>query len=146
MHEIGPPTGRHCILELYGCDPDRLNDPEFARTALQEASRRAGTTLLREVIHAFEPEGITALALLAESHVSIHTWPEHGFAAIDFFTCGEQTNPEAACRYLAEVFAPESHTLQTLHRGFPAPPPGAPRRRPAPPTAFAHLEDGDTWW
>ena len=81
-------VGKHCILELYDCDPSRLDDEAFIRTTITSAAKGAGATLLNLITHQFQPQGVTGLALLAESHISIHTWPESGYAAIDVFTCG----------------------------------------------------------
>ena len=109
-------VGVHCILELYDCSPDRLNDRPLIAEALREAAKIAKSTLLGEVNHQFTPHGVTALALLAESHISIHTWPEDGYAAVDVFTCGEHTQPEDACQYLAKVLQAGNHVLLKLPR------------------------------
>ncbi|MDJ0696585.1 adenosylmethionine decarboxylase [Mastigocoleus sp. MO_188.B34] len=111
------PVGSHCILELYECPNHLLNDFEFISQALVEAVKEAKSTLLKEVTHQFEPYGITALALLAESHISVHTWPEIGYVAIDMFTCGEHAQPEKACNYLTKAFQANKHVLLTLPRG-----------------------------
>jgi S-adenosylmethionine decarboxylase len=87
-------VGKHCILELYDCDRSKLDDEAFLRDTITTAARRAGATLLNLITHRFEPQGVTGLALLAESHISIHTWPESGYAAVDVFTCGDHTMPE----------------------------------------------------
>ena len=68
-------VGKHCILELYNCDPAKLDDEAFLRNAITTAAKRAGATLLNLITHRFDPQGVTGLALLAESHISIHTWP-----------------------------------------------------------------------
>ena len=75
---VSDTVGKHCILELYNCDPAKLDDEAFLRTAITSAAKRAGATLLNLITHRFEPQGVTGLALLAESHISIHTWPESG--------------------------------------------------------------------
>ncbi|GAB1542135.1 hypothetical protein NUACC21_48090 [Scytonema sp. NUACC21] len=111
------PVGRHCILELYNCPTHLLNNPVFIKQALEEAAKVAKSTLLSEVTHHFEPYGVTGLALLAESHISIHTWPEHGYIAVDIFTCGEHAEPEKACKYLLQAFQAKNHTLLTIPRG-----------------------------
>ncbi|MFS8741874.1 adenosylmethionine decarboxylase [Synechococcus sp. O70.2] len=108
--------GIHCILELYDCPAHLLDDVSLVQQALREAARRSNSTLLGELYHPFEPQGITALALLGESHISIHTWPEVGYAAVDVFTCGRHTRPEAACEYLIEVFQARRHSLRKLPR------------------------------
>jgi len=111
------PLGQHCILELYGCPPDLLNDVQHVREAIAEASRRGLSTLLELSSHRFYPQGVTAVALLAESHLSIHTWPECGYAAVDIFTCGETADPRRACDYLLEQFAAGRHSMLVLPRG-----------------------------
>ncbi|KYC42137.1 spermidine synthase [Scytonema hofmannii PCC 7110] len=111
------PVGRHCILELYNCPTHLLNNPVFMKQALEEAAKVAKSTLLSELTHHFEPYGVTGLALLAESHISIHTWPEYGYIAVDIFTCGEHAEPEKACKYLVQAFQASNHTLLTLPRG-----------------------------
>ena len=124
MHEDTPvnnTVGTHCVLELYGCAGHLLDDEQFVRRTLRQAAVEARSTLLGEVSHRFEPQGVTALALLAESHISIHTWPEHGYAAIDVFTCGAHTRPEAACRLLARALGARQSHLRRLPRGTGAP-------------------------
>lgn len=113
----GIPVGKHCILELLGCPSDQLNDVAHIEAALREAALVAKSTLLKQVSYQFEPCGVTALALLAESHISVHTWPESGYVAIDVFTCGQHTQPEQACHYLVEAFQSSQHSLTTLNRG-----------------------------
>jgi S-adenosylmethionine decarboxylase len=115
-------VGTHCILEVYGCPAEALNNPERIQQALRDAARVADSTLLDEVCHQFKPHGVTALALLAESHISVHTWPETGYAAVDVFTCGEHTKPEKACVYLVEALQAANYTLQTVQRRPPAMP------------------------
>ena len=109
-------VGKHCILELYGCDQTKLNDEAFMRTIVTSASKVAGATLLNMITHKFEPQGVTGLALLAESHISVHTWPESRYAAIDVFTCGKQTIPEKACQLLAKDFCATKYSLRSFSR------------------------------
>jgi S-adenosylmethionine decarboxylase proenzyme len=92
---------RHLLLELHGCRPEALDDPATVRRLLEEATASAGATLLRTVVHQFSPQGVTGVAVIAESHLSIHTWPEAGYAACDFYTCGD-CDPEPAGAVLAE--------------------------------------------
>ncbi len=108
--------GIHCILELYDCPANLLDDASLVQQALREAARRSNSTFLGELCHPFEPQGITALALLGESHISIHTWPEAGYAAVDVFTCGRHTRPEAACEYLIDVFQAQRYSLRKVPR------------------------------
>lgn len=111
------PVGSHCILELYECTKDLLNDVGFITEALEEGVKEADSTLLKELTYQFEPYGVTALALLAESHVSLHTWPEIGYVAVDMFTCGEHAEPEKACKYLVKAFQAKNHVLLKIPRG-----------------------------
>jgi S-adenosylmethionine decarboxylase len=111
------PVGVHCILEMYQCPPALLNDAEFVESAVIEAARHAKSTLIKLHVHEFEPHGITAIALLAESHLSIHCWPERGYAAVDVFTCGDHCQPEAACLWLMEHFKAGRHLLSVIPRG-----------------------------
>jgi len=113
-------VGKHCILELYDCDPTRLNDEAFLRTTITTAAKRAGATLLNLITHRFEPQGVTGLALLAESHISIHTWPESGYAAVDVFTCGDHTMPEQACAVMRDELKARRHALRSFLRETPA--------------------------
>ncbi|MEM8602769.1 MAG: adenosylmethionine decarboxylase [Cyanobacteria bacterium P01_H01_bin.121] len=110
------PVGKHCILELSGCPRSLLDDAEFIKQSLQAAAQVARSTLLGEIVHKFNPQGVTAIALLAESHISVHTWPERGYAAIDVFTCGEHTKPEESCRFLIQALQASGHNFQTLRR------------------------------
>ena len=112
-------VGKHCILELYNCDPAKLDDEAFLRTAITTAAKRAGATLLNLITHRFDPQGVTGLALLAESHISIHTWPESGYAAVDVFTCGDHTMPERACIVLSEELDAGSYKLKSFRRETP---------------------------
>jgi S-adenosylmethionine decarboxylase len=118
-HQISDTVGKHCILELYGCDTAKLNDEAFLRDTITAAAKRAGATLLNLITHRFEPQGVTGLALLAESHISIHTWPESGYAAVDVFTCGDHTMPERACAVLAGELAASHHKLTSFRRETP---------------------------
>ena len=111
--------GRHCILELYQCDHAKLNDEAFIRTTITSSAKIAGATLINLVTHSFNPQGVTGLALLAESHISIHTWPEIGYAAIDVFTCGEHTMPEKACKLLSNDFSAKQFSYKNIEREIP---------------------------
>lgn len=111
------PVGTHCILELYNCPEHLLNDVALIKQALRRAAENARSTLLDEITYQFNPHGVTAVALLAESHISLHTWPELGYLAADVFTCGQHTQPEDACQYLLETFCAGSHAFFKLPRG-----------------------------
>lgn len=112
-----PPTGTHCLLELYGCPFDRLNDLPQLRADLRAAAEQSGATWLGDLAQAFTPQGVTVLVLLAESHLSIHTWPEAGYAAIDVFTCGDRALPDRACHWLIDRLGARDYRLMHMPRG-----------------------------
>ena len=112
--------GRHCILELYQCDKEKLNDEAFMRTTMTSSAKIAGATLINLVTHSFKPQGVTGLALLAESHISVHTWPEISYAAIDVFTCGDHTMPEKACKVFIKDFLSKNFSFKNIVREIPS--------------------------
>lgn len=120
------PTGMHLLAELDGCR--RLDDPVVIEQALRAATAAAGATLIDLRLHHFGvAQGVTGVALLAESHISIHTWPEHGYAAVDIFLCGATHDPEAALAVLVTRLGAETVTATRLARGMA----GAVAGRPA---------------
>ena len=94
--------GHHVILDLYGCDPYVLDDYDYLYEVMCDAMSLANAHLLNLAGHKFEPQGVTLLALLAESHASIHTWPQEEYAALDVYTCGENMNTRRAVEYWKE--------------------------------------------
>jgi S-adenosylmethionine decarboxylase len=114
---IGGFAGRHVLAELGGVDPALLDDAEFLRTALRSAVTEAGATVCEMIDHRFAPQGVTVLAMLAESHASIHTYPELGAVFIDVFTCGDRADPEQAVRLFAAALGTEPVALSTVRRG-----------------------------
>jgi S-adenosylmethionine decarboxylase len=109
--------GTHCFAEFYDCPAEVLNDESLITQAIRDAANAGFATLLHEVSHKFHPQGVTALGLIAESHIAIHTWPEHGYAAVDVFTCGNRANAEKACRFLADALQVGNLCLNKVHRG-----------------------------
>ena len=89
------------------------------RCILNRASKLANATVLNLISNKFEPQGVTAIALLAESHVSIHTWPESNYSAVDIFTCGQNMMPELASKYLIEALKANEHSLRVIERNPP---------------------------
>jgi S-adenosylmethionine decarboxylase len=110
--------GVHHIAELCECNADLLNNSEFISTSLRQAVEHANATLIEEVKYEFTPQGITAVCLLSESHISIHTWPEKGYAAVDIFTCGDHTAPAQACKYLVAALECKQSNIQIIMRGI----------------------------
>ena len=94
---------RHILFTLKGCNAELLNDESFVRDTVYQASIKCKSSLLALHSHKFDPQGVTCVALLAESHISIHTWPENGMAVCDVFTCGDHTVPRAAVTYMYDM-------------------------------------------
>ena len=117
-HELSHHS-KHLLLELYRCDCVKLNDESFLRCVLNRAAKLANATVLNLISNKFEPQGVTAIALLAESHISIHTWPESNYSAVDIFTCGQKMLPKVASQYLIEVLKAQEHSLRVIERNPP---------------------------
>lgn len=110
--------GLHILIEAYNCDTDSLSNPDEIRKAFHEAAELAGMTVVAECYKTFEPHGASGMTIVAESHLSVHSWPEFGYAAIDVFTCGADINLEAAIGRLQSHFQ-WSHFEQTeIKRGL----------------------------
>ena len=107
--------GKHYLLNLYGCEFDVLNNEVYLRNLIKLAAETTGATVLQTISHKFEPHGVTAMCLLSESHISIHTWPEKGEAAVDIFTCGD-AEPRIGCDVLIFQLKNEHHTLSYIER------------------------------
>ncbi len=110
--------GRHILVELHDCDKEALNDLDFIREVMLKAAIDCGAVVLGESFHRFSPQGVSGVVVIAESHISIHTWPEHGYAAADVFTCGTSVNPEIAAQVLIEKLGSKNHTLTEIKRGL----------------------------
>ena len=111
---------KHLLLELYGCKYEKLNDESFLRCTLNRAAKLAKASVLNLISNKFEPQGVTAIALLAESHISIHTWPESNYSAVDIFTCGQNMMPELASQYLIKALNADEHYSRVIDRNPPA--------------------------
>lgn len=114
---VGVFSGKHVLAELDGIDARLLDDDEFLRSTLADTLTDAGATVCEVISHRFEPQGVTVLAILAESHASVHTYPEIGAMFVDVFTCGERADPEHAVRLLAKALGTEPVSMSTITRG-----------------------------
>ena len=110
--------GRHIVCELSGCRPSLLSDIDGIAAMMIAAAKAARATIMESAFHRFEPQGVSGTVILAESHISIHTWPEKGYAAMDFYTCGDHTDPWLACEYAAKVLSATSVLATELKRGI----------------------------
>jgi len=114
MHSLGT----QIVAELYACDKVRLNDVAFIKQAMLTAAREAGATIVADTFHHFSPHGVSGAVIIAESHLSIHTWPEYGYAAVDLFTCGNTVDGEKAFLSLKQALDAEQVSTMELHRGL----------------------------
>ena len=112
--------GKHILAEFYGCAPDGLNHAESIERHMNEAAEVSGATIVQSVFHMFSPHGVSGVVVVAESHLAIHTWPEYGYAAVDYFSCGP-VDSKAAIRYLQEKFGAEKVTIREVERGVLVP-------------------------
>jgi len=113
--------GRHFLMELTGCNPDIIGDLERVKQLMLEAAVRANATVVTSAFHRFYPQGVSGVVVIEESHLSLHSWPEYGYVALDIYTCGEDTQPEQACEYLAQEFESQEKATLSVERGLPTP-------------------------
>ena len=109
--------GRHLLVELYGCDRARLDDEEFLRSQCVAAAEAMGATVMGVHAHRFQPMGVSVVVVLAESHLAMHTWPEHGTASLDLFVCSATTDPHQAKSHLAQSLNATRTAELELERG-----------------------------
>ncbi len=114
MHALG----RHLLVELHGCHPDSLKKVDVVRDILVGAARACGATIVDVAFHEFNPFGVSGVVVIAESHLSIHTWPEYRYAAVDIFTCGEAIKPDRAVAYIASRFRCKGPSVVEMKRGL----------------------------
>lgn len=113
------PLGKHLILECYGCDVTLLKDAASLEDVFKQAALYANATVLHSYFHKFDRgEGVTGVVALSESHISVHTWPEHEYMAIDIFMCGE-CDPSISARYILRYVPIKYHMMQIMDRGNP---------------------------
>lgn len=118
-----PYDGQHLIADLHGCSG--LGDAALIERALRDAATAAGARLLELRLHSFgDGGGVTGMALLAESHISVHSWPEHGYAAVDIFLCGNRHSVTDALGAIVKALGASSANTTTIKRGYGLPPPG----------------------
>lgn len=109
-------TSRHIIADITSENPRLFDDSETILESLMLAAKVANATILKTAYHRFSPHGVTAFLLLSESHISIHTWPELNKAALDIYTCGDHTNPDAALDLILERLKAKCLNRQTILR------------------------------
>ncbi len=109
--------GIHLIQELKQCDSNLLNDLNYVRDSMIQAAEVVGATIIDETFHQFSPVGVTGVVAIAESHLTIHTWPEYSYAAVDIFSCSEKFQPQKAALFLKDKFRAAESSTTELERG-----------------------------
>jgi len=112
------PVGKHVIADFSGCSFDILNSKEFLQEQAISAAEKCGATVINAFAFQFEPQGVTVNLTLSESHLALHSYPEHGYLAVDIFTCGDTCQPEVALSYLQEKIQPKHVKMNTCPRGY----------------------------
>ena len=109
--------GYHLLAEFYGCGHDILDDVGRIKNLMDEAALTSGASIVESIFHRYNPHGVSGVVVIEESHLAIHTWPEHGYAAVDLFTCGEDVDPWKAHDFLKNGLDPESTSTKEIIRG-----------------------------
>ena len=110
--------GTHLIIELYGCSRDILRDVQLIREILINSAKLGNATILNDYFHKFGYEGgVTGIICISESHISIHTWPEYEYAALDIFTCSPKMDPEFIQEKILEALKPKRSVIKKINRG-----------------------------
>lgn len=109
--------GRHFLIEYHGCNPDTLDNVDLVRDIMVFAANESGATILNIYLHKFSPQGVSGVIVIAESHIAIHTWPEHGYAAVDIFTCGSNVDPWVAYKIMKDKLGSSESSTKEITRG-----------------------------
>lgn len=109
--------GRHVIAELWQCDFDKLNDMDYIEQTFVDAALKSGAEVREVAFHKFAPQGVSGVVIISESHLTIHSFPEHGYASVDVYTCGD-LDPTIAAQYIAEALGSQASELKELPRGM----------------------------
>lgn len=112
------PCGRHLIAELYQCNSEILDDLPRIEKIFVDAALLSGAEVLEVVFHKFAPVGVSGVVIISESHLAVHTFPEHSYASVDIYTCGHRINPNEAYHYIANQFQAACALVKELMRGF----------------------------
>jgi S-adenosylmethionine decarboxylase len=113
-----PALGSHLLIELFGCDARSLEEEKSVGAAMREAAEESKATIVAQSFHEFKPYGVSGAVIIQESHYTIHTWPEHRYAAVDLFYCGGTVLVHQAVEVLRERFRPERIKFLVVRRGI----------------------------
>jgi S-adenosylmethionine decarboxylase len=126
-----PNLGRHLLAEFFECTPNVLNNNALVEQLMTEAAVACGATIVQSCFHHFNPYGVSGVIVIAESHLTIHTWPEYGYASVDLYTCGDQCDPALAFNYLQDKFEAHESNYIEFARGLMNAKTGKMMRHPA---------------
>lgn len=110
--------GLHILMEFHKCSSDILDNLNILEAAMNDAANVSGSTIIKSVFHQFAPQGVTGVVIIAESHLAIHTWPEHNYAAVDFFTCNTDMDYLKAYHLLVKELKSDTHNYKSIERGL----------------------------
>lgn len=116
--KIHQSIGHHYIVEASGCDPKVISSVEKVQQILVKAAEIAGAKVWSVSVSRFPPRGVSGVIVISESHISIHTWPEYGYGALDFYTCGDSVDPEKGIFYAVEAFGASTSHITEITRGI----------------------------
>ncbi|MDE5412344.1 adenosylmethionine decarboxylase [Alkalihalobacterium chitinilyticum] len=110
--------GRHVIAELWGCNVEKLNDMNFIERVFVDAALESGAEVREVAFHKFAPHGVSGVVIISESHLTIHSFPEHGYASIDVYTCGDRIDPNVASDYISRALRATTSEIIEVPRGM----------------------------
>lgn len=110
--------GRHVIAELWGCNVEKLNDMNYIERVFVDAALEAGAEIREVAFHKFAPHGVSGVVIISESHLTIHSFPEHGYASIDVYTCGDRIDPTVASNYILKALDASTSEVIEVPRGM----------------------------
>ncbi|OLO27847.1 S-adenosylmethionine decarboxylase proenzyme [Alkalihalophilus pseudofirmus] len=110
--------GRHVIAELWGCNVEKLNDMDFIERVFVDAALESGAEVREVAFHKFAPHGVSGVVIISESHLTIHSFPEHGYASIDVYTCGDRIDPNVASNYISKALQATTSEIIEVPRGM----------------------------
>ncbi len=113
--------GIHLLIELCSCNTQKIDNLDYLERIMTQAAEVAGATVLKTAFQDFSPQGVSGVVVIAESHLTIHTWPEYGYAAVDIFTCGTKVDPWKAAGFLKQELEAGEMQLNEFQRGIPHP-------------------------
>jgi len=117
MKKNNQALGKQFLAELYKCEPEILNNMDIIAAVLCQAAEISGATVIDKKFHKFSPQGISGLVLISESHLAIHTWPEHNFASVDLFTCGSKFDSGLCIKFIQDKLKSKKSKITKIDRG-----------------------------